>query len=349
MKMSSFWASCVIILSSCTPAPSSNTVDIMSRDQGSRSETSSSPTLTANGVPVPQLRRCYMEECSWSVEKGRTTVKENANGSLIRLSLLGGTSHHTRTADYPGRYTATEKIAWNRSGHEVYVFCSKRLPAVVMKTAGGWQADVLDFVNGPPGVLESSASLYVSVCHGANAHWSDSGFAKRYGYSSLTEAQQDVTVGKPEDIFDLASRTSPEISQANGSKKQCRKAGDFCLYDTGWQPTGSNSGLEQLSPSDGESGAGCTASDSSGHNIFTSSIGGPAVVKIGGKVISLQPASESERYWNESYSGEEGALGLQVGSEIAEIEEGHVYKANITFTPPNGKTIRAEARLSCGA
>ena len=55
--------------------------------------------------------------------------------------------------------------AMYRQPHELFIFCSSRLPAVILPDSGHLQVDILDFVAGPPPVLESSASLYVRTCH----------------------------------------------------------------------------------------------------------------------------------------------------------------------------------------
>jgi hypothetical protein len=169
--------------------------------------------MNANEAPVaiddgnvPQLGACHMGECSWSVEKARDTVRQEADDKLIKVTLQGGTSQHPSN-NYPQRYARSERISWNQAPHDVYVFCSKTLPAVMLQDGGSWQTDVLDFVNGPPGVLESSATLYVRVCHGPTAAYPSDDFAARYGYVTEPLELDEGAVSTPTDIVALAQRT----------------------------------------------------------------------------------------------------------------------------------------------
>lgn len=151
----------------------------------------------------PQLGRCYMGDCSWSREQSRTVVRSSSVGRLLRLSLIGGTSADRRNSS----------IRWERRPHDVFVFCSTALPSVFMPTAGGMQVDVLDFENGPPGILESSANLYVHACHGPQADWGQIGFARRYGYRAIPDEFQDVTIRSPDEIFAVAQRAAVRRSK----------------------------------------------------------------------------------------------------------------------------------------
>jgi hypothetical protein len=139
-------------------------------------------------APAPQLNSCHGGECSWSVTRSRAVVRQDARGTLYRLSLLGGSARE-----------GSRRIRWNRQPHEVFIFCSRRLPAVILAVDNAWQVDVLDFVNGPPPVLESSAELYVRTCH-PGIDWATDGFARRFGYRS-TEDLPELQLTRPEDIF----------------------------------------------------------------------------------------------------------------------------------------------------
>jgi hypothetical protein len=142
-------------------------------------------------APAPQLNSCHGGECSWSITRGRTVVRQDARGILYRLTLLGGSARE-----------GSHRIVWNRQPHEAYVFCSRRLPAVLLAVDGAWQVDVLDFVNGPPPVLESSAASYVRTCH-PGADWAADGFAARIGYTAHDD-QPDINLSRPADIFNYA-------------------------------------------------------------------------------------------------------------------------------------------------
>src|SRR5438067_9045165 len=76
----------------------------------------------------PEVGRCHGDSCSWSLTKDRTVVKQDASGTLVRLALLGGTSNNTDGDSEKAH------IRWNSKAHEVFVFCSARLPAVIMKS-----------------------------------------------------------------------------------------------------------------------------------------------------------------------------------------------------------------------
>lgn len=151
--------------------------------------TSASPSNTADGA---QLGRCGMGECSWSRTLSSYAVKEDQRGRLITLTLLGGSSRNE-----------TSRITWNDQPHSVYVFCSTTLPAVMMKTGDGWQVDVLDFIDGVPGVLTSAASIYGDACHPGDRRFP--GDAEALGYSHLDDEREEVRIDQPTDIFDRAS------------------------------------------------------------------------------------------------------------------------------------------------
>jgi hypothetical protein len=168
---------------------------------------SESQQLTTDGPINPQIGACHMGECSWSVEKARETIKEESTGRLIKVTLLGGTSHYAGN-DYPQRYVRSERISWNEAPHDVYAFCSKTLPAVMLQDGDSWQTDIIDFVNGPPGVLQGSAAMYVQVCHGAATAYPDDDFAARYGYVAAPPEIEDPAISTPSDIFALAQRVA---------------------------------------------------------------------------------------------------------------------------------------------
>jgi len=148
-------------------------------------------SAAAFAPPAPQLNSCHGGDCSWSITRGQTVVRQDARGTLYRLTLLGGSARE-----------GSRRISWNRAPHEAYIFCSRRLPAVLLAVDGAWQVDVLDFVNGPPPVLESSAALYVRTCH-PGADWEADGFAARFGYAARDE-EPDIHLTRPEEIFNYA-------------------------------------------------------------------------------------------------------------------------------------------------
>ena len=155
--------------------------------------------LIAAGAPAsaqpaqpPQLNSCHGGQCSWSLTRSRAMVRQDAAGALYRLSLLGGSAPEGK-----------RRIRWNRAAHEVFIFCSRRLPAVILPDAGRFQVDLLDFVAGPPPYQESSASLYVRTCQ-AGEDWSADGFAARHFYRAQ-DAEREIVLSRPEDIFRYAN------------------------------------------------------------------------------------------------------------------------------------------------
>lgn len=148
------------------------------------------PSAPSDDTPgQPQLGMCRGDECSWSKETGREVVKSDRRGTLVKLSLVGGSSTSEKGA-----------ISWNADGHDVYVFCSTALPSVLLEDAGTWQVDVLDFIEGVPGVLESSQALYMKTCHAANQQFPNN--ASLLGYASIPDEREEVTITRPDEIFD---------------------------------------------------------------------------------------------------------------------------------------------------
>lgn len=142
-------------------------------------------------APAPELNSCHGGACSWSITRSSTLVRQDASGILYRLSLLGGSAREE-----------SSRIRWNRQPHELFIFCSRLLPAVILPVQGHLQVDVLDFVAGPPPVLESSASLYVRTCH-PGEDWTADGFAARHGYRAQDD-EREIALSRPEDIFRYA-------------------------------------------------------------------------------------------------------------------------------------------------
>lgn len=182
------------------------TCSMVACDQGDKESCKIAETFATQHAPdqsadaastEPELGRCHMDECSWSLTKSRTVVRREVTGTLLRLSLLGGTSSNAND-------DGNAPIRWNAKPHTANVFCSNRLPAVIMKTDAGFQVDVLDFVNGIPGALESSANLYVRICH-PNDNWNSKGFAERNRLPDVSDFL-DVTINGPEEIFQVADR-----------------------------------------------------------------------------------------------------------------------------------------------
>ena len=164
--------------------------------EGDRPTGSTTATTTASAAPKtgffpvskkPRVGRCHMDDCSWFITKAREVIRANDEGSLIRLTLLGGLSANTDNV-------SPKDVKWDDRTYSVYVFCSKKLPAVLTENDGVYQVDVLDFVNGPPGALEASESIYESTCKLHNvAGWDPSD-------------PPDIKITQPMDIFVQAQK-----------------------------------------------------------------------------------------------------------------------------------------------
>lgn len=145
----------------------------------------------------PALGRCHMDSCSWSKTLSKQEIASDERGKLIMLKLLGGESQNDDNQKKP-------KIKWNKSPHEVYIFCSTRLPAVMMKSGGKLEVDVLDFWQGIPSIYQSSANLYRETCHSGSGNLSDEDLAKKFKYSPSPES--DINISQPTEIFDYIKK-----------------------------------------------------------------------------------------------------------------------------------------------
>jgi hypothetical protein len=165
------------------------------------------PTPAVANAPMgePLLGNCHMDTCSYSRLVRRETLRESPAGRLLKVTLLGGTQGDASDAgpddDAP--------ILWDREPHDIFVFCSTRLPAVMMRVAGRrtLQTDLLD-LGGREAIsdlLVSSANLYMEVCHGLR----DRDLAVEtagLGYRPIPRALLDsgIDIESPEEIFNFA-------------------------------------------------------------------------------------------------------------------------------------------------
>ena len=152
------------------------------------------------GALEPMTDRCHMGECGWFAELDRETVRETEAGRLIRMRLYGGRSAVDQGEDYEESWGPNAGVEWNAQPHEAWIFCSTRLPAVMIGTEAGLQADVLNFIDGTPPVLESARRLYVYSCHGPRSDDFED-FNARFGYREPPPIEE-LELARPEDIFD---------------------------------------------------------------------------------------------------------------------------------------------------
>jgi len=159
------------------------------------------------------LGRCHMDSCSWSKTIKKETIKSSKQDKLIRLVLLGGESNNEPSNN---EELNNPKITWSKDTHEVFVFCSTKLPSVILKDDTNYQVDIFDFSTGVPGVLESGANLYKETCYPNTHNLSDSDLVKKYNYSPLPEI--DVHIKNPVDIFNYVNLDSEDLSLENGEE-----------------------------------------------------------------------------------------------------------------------------------
>lgn len=152
----------------------------------------------------PLLGNCRMDSCSFSREISRETLRETRAGRLLRVTLLGGEQGEASDAGPDDE----APIVWNRAPHDIFVFCSTRLPAVMMRVAGqhSLQVDLLD-LGGPEAItniLVSSANLYMDICHGLRGRELSEETAG-LGYRPIAPALLESGIGieRPEEIFNF--------------------------------------------------------------------------------------------------------------------------------------------------
>jgi hypothetical protein len=193
-----------------------STADNATSEFTTASETvESNQTAVANGSDASvdtskaQVGNCEGGTCSWSITLGKRELTKGPTGVLIELSLLGGSSDHP-DGNYPDN-AAGAKIGWDRTPHSVWVYCSPVLPAVMINTDSGLQTDVLPFKSadepGVPGVLISSARLYMDTCYSDVSHDPLSPPDLR-SYRTLTEDDANVTISDPRQITAKAEALS---------------------------------------------------------------------------------------------------------------------------------------------
>lgn len=94
---------------------------------------------------------CYHNPCSGAKVMKFDILKKTPDSTLIKLKLVGAS-----------RDWGAKKLIWNHESHDVYITCSIKKPSIK-----AWdEVTILSFdTYGVPGVLESSASLYLRACH----------------------------------------------------------------------------------------------------------------------------------------------------------------------------------------
>jgi hypothetical protein len=136
---------------------------------------------------------CHMGECSWTKTLSTASVAKGKTGELIKMDVLGGSSRE-----------GSRNIEWNAAPHSVYLYCSKRLPAVMMGDGGKYQVNVLPLGSDLPSILESSAELYFRGCHNEhNIRIDMVQLARKYRYAVPDDAGNQIPaqLNSPQDIL----------------------------------------------------------------------------------------------------------------------------------------------------
>ncbi len=154
---------------------------------------------TASSEPV--IARCHMGGCSWFRIERSEMLREVAGERLLRLTAAEGGSEH-RDAEYP-KNSRGVAIEWNAPTADYYFLCSASRPTAILpaSSGAGWDAVLLDFVNGPYGVTEAVSAQYVAACH-PGEDMNSQGFAARHNYRAADANAEAVTISRPEAIFD---------------------------------------------------------------------------------------------------------------------------------------------------
>lgn len=114
---------------------------------------------------------CYHNPCSIAKVMNFDLLESDDTYHIIKLNLVGGT-----------RAWDSEKIIWNHYGHNIYVTCSLEAPTI--QTGDQFTKLPINAEYTVPGVLYSSANLYLKTCHNFDKDATEA--AKKYGYN-ITE------------------------------------------------------------------------------------------------------------------------------------------------------------------
>ena len=153
--------------------------------------------------PEPRLVYCHMMECSWSKPVSNAVIRSTPLGTLRKVVAVRGTSVHRD--DYPSRFQASIRIAWEKSAAVDYVLCSRSRPALAFRSGKRWIAHALDLFR-LGGYNTASAVAYLRACHGIDHGRADIEKVMRdLGYRSGTRSEQ-VEIARPEQLFDLPPR-----------------------------------------------------------------------------------------------------------------------------------------------
>lgn len=126
------------------------------------------PARAADRAPVIMMR-CHMMECGWFQPLTSEVAARGDGYALHRMSARSGRSIHrgdSGRAGYPRRYRRGLPLDWDSVPRESWVLCSRERPTAMFRSEDGsliaHRLNLFDL----PGYAESSAYIYLRVCHG---------------------------------------------------------------------------------------------------------------------------------------------------------------------------------------
>lgn len=146
----------------------------------------------------PQIGRCYSGGCSWFDIRSFNVVRETSDGALIRIAMREGGSE-SGEGPHPESSRGVD-IKWDEETSNQYVFCSRRLPAIISQAEeGSYEARRLDLVEWSV-PTEFITNVYAHVCHSGDNILAE-GATARAGYRAVAGEEQVIALSTPEAIF----------------------------------------------------------------------------------------------------------------------------------------------------
>lgn len=111
---------------------------------------------------------CYHEPCSVAQIQSYRVLNKGYAETKLEVTLLGGS-----------RNWEAKEVSWNKTPHKVIVHCSYTQPTIQF----GSQKTLIPLNDewGVPGILMSSAELYLYACHNFTGDMTKA--INRYGYN----------------------------------------------------------------------------------------------------------------------------------------------------------------------
>lgn len=167
------------------------------------------PARATGQTPVIMMR-CHMMECGWFQPLASTVTARGEGYVLHHMSARSGRSVHGiggGRARYPKRYRRGLPIDWDPQPRESWVLCSRERPTAMFRSEDGTliahRLNLFDL----PGYAESSASIYLHVCHGLGREaLLNPARLRALGYAASGRPTEQTEFGSPEHILAPLSR-----------------------------------------------------------------------------------------------------------------------------------------------